>query len=369
LERPAEDVMGCLAEGKRHEQQGRFAEAAEAYRRGLDLARPNRQLRITFLSHLALALDQAGRPEEAAGWAERAIAEGARAGVLRAMHNVAGRAYSQLRRWDEAEAQLQTHRALSRDAPQTAQALAMLADVMWRRGDLAGAHAMCLEAEAAHPPAARDAWLVRANVLVLWGRFEEALALFERARETATITGPAGERRVRAMIGLGMARVEAEIGRLEDAWRHYQEGVEVVAREARLGVLCDATGAWMMALLGFAEEAGRQLGGVEARLATIDGHDRGIAFIALAAMGKAALAMDDPRRGLGYFERYLTLDPEPALRPTGLFYLGECRRRLGDEDGARRAYREAAGQGLDTYHARKAGERLRAGSLGATGVE
>jgi TolA-binding protein len=68
--------------------------------------------------------------------------------------------------------------------------------------------------------------------------------------------------------------------------------------------------------------------------------------------------LKDFERSKSYWERYLSLKPDPAFEPIGLYYLGECHRHLGDVETAKAKFQQAVNTGLDTHHTRLARSRL-----------
>jgi tetratricopeptide (TPR) repeat protein len=360
LARPDSDYMTCLARGKMLERRGAFDEAYATYRRGLAVSPDVRRLQSLFMLRLALAAQNAGRTQDAAEWADRVLTCNAGEANHRLGLEVGALAHTQLRHWDKAESYLELLRALQErrgGGGSLARAISMLANVKFVRGDLAGAYQTTLEAEKVEPTE-RHPLLVRANILYMQGRFEESLAVLVRARDVTHANIPAEERRIRAGFALTMARTTAELGRPDEAHALVEEASPDVAQDPKFGVIGEATGAWIRALRGQRQEALACLERAEERLST-RGKDREPPLIALAAMGKAALVLEEPARALTYWEQYLGHEPEPAFRPTGLYHSGECRRLLGDSEGARRAYREAERNGVETHWVQKARERLR----------
>jgi tetratricopeptide (TPR) repeat protein len=361
---PAADYMGSLARGKILEDRGAFDEAFEAYETGLALAPAKGEMRTILMLRMAIAAHTGGRTRDAARWAEQALSQHPSEVNERTALEIAAPANTNLGRWDKAESQLTRLYGLRErrgGAGNLARAIAMQADLKFARGDLAGAYKATMEADAIDP-AERHPMLIRANILVIEGRHEEALAQLARARAATPAKYPAQERRLQAIMALTMARVAAEFTRPDEARGFLGEAVPVIGHDPRLAPTSEATAAWIHALLREREQAEHHLQAAEERLA--DFGDDDAPMTPLATMGMAALALGYPARALGFWEQFLERGPRPYMRPAAHYHIGECRRLLGHLHTARRAYHEATQAGVETDYARKAAERLHALPLG-----
>ena len=361
VDRAPDDPLRHLTRGTLLEREHRYAEACEAFERALSLTPPaNRAVHVECLSHLALACHNAGRPVETLRWAEESIALGARGTHLRIAHRMAGLACGNLGRLEESEDHCRRAYDLAdaeRDASAMGQILGSLADIRRKRGKLAEADEACRKAEAVNPAAVRMSLAVRSQIRREWGRYDEALDLLGRHRETTSLVIPALERRLRAACALDMSRIEAECGRSDDAWAHVQEAISVLGNDAKLGLKCDAAASWVLAVRGLADDS-RHVGDlVESRLSEFE-QDPSTCRGALYDLGMAAWTRGDHETCEDCWSRYLLLSPDPVHRPAALYYRAECRRQRGDSSGAIADLREAVAMNIDSHHARLARGRL-----------
>jgi tetratricopeptide (TPR) repeat protein len=361
LARAPDDPLRLQTQGILLARGGQHSEARALFERGLAMVpESDRDRRAAFMSHILLACFNAGRPEEATLWANKVLAAG-EGRYLGIAHRMAGTAHGQMGRLEEAEEHLRKAHELATaqgDAGEAGQVLAQLAGIEMRRGRLTEAYKACQEAAALDPKAVVHALTTQSQVLRIWGRFEEVLELLRRAGEAESVSIPAQMRLIRAMHALEIARNEAEIGRVDDAWDHVQEAVSELGNDPKLGPQCDAVAAWILALRDEADDSRRAAVRAAARLPTFE-HDRGTAQNILTSLGRAACARGDHDEGEEYWDRYLALGPDPVNRPTALYFRGECRRHQGDLSAARADFREAVALGLDTHATRLARQRLR----------
>ncbi len=203
------------------------------------------------------------------------------------------------------------------------------------------------------PKAVRMALAEQSQILREWGRYDEALELMRRYAETPKLVIPAHERRIRAVVALDTARIEAECGRADDAWAHIQEAKAVLANDAKLGLKCDGALAWILAVRGLADESRRVAGEVESRLVDFEQDPstrRGVMY----DLGFAASTRGDHENAEKCWSSYLELSPDPVHQPTALYFRGECRRGRGDTSGGLADFREAVAMNIDSCHARLA---------------
>ena len=243
------------------------------------------------------------------------------------------------------------------DTAEMGQILGSLADIERKRGKLAEANEACERAAAMHPKAVRIARAVQAYVLRDWGRFDESIELFHRHDESNKLVIPAHERRIQAVRALEAARVEAECGRVDDAWVDIQQAISELAGDAKLGVKCDAAAAYIHATRGLADDSRRVASQAEARLLKFAGDPstcRGVLY----DLGMAACARGDHEIGETCWTRYLELSPDPVYRPTALYLRGECYRHRGERPSAEADYRAAVAMNIDSHYAGLARRRL-----------
>jgi tetratricopeptide (TPR) repeat protein len=359
VERAPADTLRHLTQGKLLEEQNRHEEAYGELQKALDLTpASNTPVRIECMIHLLLTAHRAGRPAECLRWAEEAIALGAKGTFLHSAHRMAGLACGNLGRLEESERHIRhayDAAAAEDNRPAMAEALGSLASCLRKLGRLAEAADTCARATAMDPQAARMALAVQTQIFHAWGRYDDALATMERHREPLVI--PRLERRMKAVRSLDRARLEAECGRADDAWRHIHEAHAELRDDVKLGFKCEAALCWVLAARGDADESQRLAASLEPRLAAFE-RDPGSCRGVLYDLGMAACARGDHAAGIDCWTRYLTLSPDPVYRPDALYHRGESYRQLGRFDDARNDYQAAVAMGLDTHFSRLAGRRL-----------
>jgi tetratricopeptide (TPR) repeat protein len=241
--------------------------------------------------------------------------------------------------------------------PAMASILGSLAGCLYKRGKLAEADEACIRAAAMDPKAARISLAIQLQILHARGRYDEALAAIARLQETSPFAIPRNERRVRAAHALDTARMEADCGRADEAWRHVHEALAELANDAKFGFKCQATLSWLHAARGDADESRRLAVSLEPRLAAFE-RDPGTCREVLYDLARAAAVRGDHSAGIAYWTRYLALCPHPVHRPDALYHRGECQRHLGQLDEARADYQAAVALDIDTHFFRLARRRL-----------
>lgn len=356
-----DDAEKFLSQARMLEEQGRHAEACAACERGLALIpRWNDAARKAAMVKLALSSYNAGRPDVAIQWAEEAIALKPEPLLRMLAHSTAGLAYSTQGNLETAENHRQQAFLLAAAAgnqDNAARFLVQLADVQMKRGKLVQAAEACEQAAGMSFQARRHARMVQAECLRLWGRLEEARETLEHARRAPGLPVPSAERRAQAVLSLGLAWVTAEENQPETALSHLQQAAAELQQDEKLSLPCEATAAWVLALLNRREEVEQKVAQVEARLPQFV-HDRATQGLCCGMLARAIFELKDFERSKGYWERYLSLKPDPAFEPIGLYYLGECHRHLGNVAAAQAKFQQAVNAGIDTHHARLAQSRL-----------
>jgi tetratricopeptide (TPR) repeat protein len=362
LNSAARDPAWYITRGRQLAARRDFVGACRAYEQGLEIAPPGaNDARALLTLHLANTLFMAGRLEESAERAEEAAGLVADPERRLSAHRQAGAAYSDLGRLGEAEAHKRRAVAAAKelgDPERLANCMADFGEIRRKRGQLAEALTACDHAAAAWRPT-RHIELIRYEILRSLGRFDEAMAAIGRAGQLDPYTTVRTEQMTQGIFAFARATILMEQGRLDDAATWLDGARAGVRGDAKLTLWCDAASTRLAALQGRRDEALRALDDVEPRL---DGfaQDRNTRSGVLGNLGRAALALGEYDRALGYWEQYLALPPQPVDLPTAYYHLGECRRGLGDHAAARAAYREAVAPGLDTHYARLAQSRLRA---------
>ncbi len=78
----------------------------------------------------------------------------------------------------------------------------------------------------------------------------------------------------------------------------------------------------------------------------------------MSLLGLALHDVGKYENAIACFERFLAETPHRINQPFGHYYLGECRRQLGDLPGALEDYGRATSFGIDSHHNRLAEQRL-----------
>jgi tetratricopeptide (TPR) repeat protein len=361
LESGRDFLLWYISRGALLEKDDKHAEAYEVYKQGLERVPLQHEAeRRVFLLHMVLSSFNAGHPDETIRLAEQAIASGANDEQLAIAHRMAALACDNLGRLDAAEEHGKLELALATakgDQAREAECLVQLANYQKLRGKLKEAYEACTSAVNLSPATPRHSFMVQADILRVWGRFDEALAALQQARDANPHAIPSLERRSQAICCLSIAWLEAHVGRADDAWQHLSEAVTELGSDAKLGLWCDATAAWVFALRGDLERSARISTQVEERLAGL-AQDRRSQLNALIHLGRAAAARGEFARGVDYWEQVLGLEPDPIERVSVLYYLGECHERLENVAEAQAVYQEAVGMQIDTHNARLARQRL-----------
>jgi tetratricopeptide (TPR) repeat protein len=361
VERAPTDTLRYLTRGKLLEGQNRHSEAYAEFQKALDLTPASQTgVRIQCMVNLVRAAYRAGRPADCLSWAEEAVELGATGTHLRIAYRMAGLACGNLGRLEWSE---QYYRraykvaAAEKNQPAMADILGSLAGCLYRRGKLAEADEACIRATAKDPETARVALAIQSQIHHARGRYDDALAAVARLREATPFAIPRNDRRVRAAYSLDAARMEADCGRTDDAWRHVREALAELGSDAKLGFRCQAALSWVHAVRGDAGESQRLAARLESELAAFE-NDPGTCRAVLYDLAMAAAARGDHSAGIACWTRYLTLRPHPVYRPGALYHRGECYRHLGRLDDARGDYQAAVALTIDTHFARLARQRL-----------
>ena len=362
LEDVPDSFVGWCARGNVLEKLRRYEEAVQAFEQALDRnSAENTAGRNEVLFRLALASFNAGWSEKTMMWAERVIEEGVSELWLYRAHLLAGSASSNLGRLDLAHHHRERAYAMALKAGNVqniSDCLASLADFHHLRGELDKAEAMCLDAESLCPGSARLAILFHAIILRAQGRLDEAVARLERASRLGVLMSSFHERRMQAVLNMNMATGRALLGRLDQAWDNLSTATGELGADPRLALVCDAAWACLFAFRGDRESA---LIRTELVLRELDEHprDNSMRLDCLEQLGRAMILTGEFKRAKECWERFLATTHPPLAEPTGRYHLGVCQWHLGDLDAARESFRGAAAQGINSYHARLAEEKVR----------
>ena len=165
------------------------------------------------------------------------------------------------------------------------------------------------------------------------------------------------ERRMQAVLNMNMATHRALLGRLDQASDNLCAATGELSADPKLALVCEAAWACLMARRGDRESA---LWRTNLVLQELDEHSRdgSTRLDCLEQIGQAMLLTGEFERAKECWERFLATTHPPVAEPTGRYHLGVCQWHLGDPDAARGSFRRAAAQGINSYHARLAEERL-----------
>jgi tetratricopeptide (TPR) repeat protein len=361
VSRAPDDALRHLTRGTLLEREHRYDEACAAFEQALSLTPvSNRPVRVECLIHLVLACYNAGRPTECLRWADEAIAVGADGRHLRSAHRMAAVACGNLGRLDESEEHCRKAYSVAvelGEKKEIGEILGSLADIQRKRGKLTDAYQATVKAAEVDPKAIRMALAVQSQILREWGRYDEAIAVLRRHEQAAGVVIPALERRLRAVCALDMSRIEAECGRVDDAWVHIQQALSELSNDAKLGLKCEGAKAWVLAARGLADDSRRVAAEAESRLSAFE-QDPSTCRGVLYDLGMAACARGDHAAGEECWSRYLEFSPDPVYQPTALYFRGECHRQRGDKAKAKADFDAAIGMHMDTHYSGLARRRL-----------
>jgi tetratricopeptide (TPR) repeat protein len=357
-----ESSFGYTNLAKMLSRQNRHAEAFDMLERALELVPQGQQaIRLEILSKLAVTGFNAARLDDAARWAEIGLREGATGSVRKTLHRMAGACHNDQGRVDEAEAHKRAALEMAEadgDPKAISECLADVAEMLRKRGKLADALAAAEQAASVAPQACRQARMVQYETLKAAGDFHAALGALDQASLAKKHEIPAYERRSQAIVHLGRAWLLIELKQPEHARTQLEAARREFESDARLGLWCAATDAWLAALEGNQDEYNRRVEETEAALVDL-ADDRNSVTGALSSLGKGACLIHDFERGLDWWKRYLEFKLDLVNLPSGHYHLGLCLEGLGREFEARTAWRQALDLGVDTHYSRLAASRLR----------
>ena len=166
------------------------------------------------------------------------------------------------------------------------------------------------------------------------------------------------ERRSQATLSLWKSLSEADLGHVDVARSDLQRATDELSSHPQLGPLCESAWVRVLAFGGECEEAVRRAAAL-LRVLNSSTVRPSIEWACLAPLGRGLLEAGEIELAQYCWERFLSSSPPPIAAPMGHYYLGECRRNLGDPAGALEEFRRATAPAIDSYHARLAEQRAR----------
>jgi tetratricopeptide (TPR) repeat protein len=235
--------------------------------------------------------------------------------------------------------------------------LCALGRIQRKRGNLVEAMQTCEQAAQSSLGARRISRLEAFECMRSWGKWEDALEMLKQAQSAPAFPVPATERRSQALISLGRSWIYAEQGKSEEALECLSGPAKELMREEKIGLLCVGTEAWVLATLDRREEAREKMQEALQRAPGLAGN-RSTQLSCINYLGRATFEMSDYSESLNYWDRYLTLKPDPVDLPKVHFYRGECLWELGETDPALTSYLNALDSGIETLYTDKARKKL-----------
>lgn len=357
------DFLGWSIQGELLEGQQQFVEALDAYERALALLSPDEKpLQVTFLLRGALAAIDAGRSDKVFKWTEQIFAlESSMSSLQVALgHRLAGTACATLGRLDEAQHHHERAHALTLErgnSNEIADAHASQAEVAFRRGDLETAEEICLNIESAYAGQSRLALVMHAMIHRARGHYRQALERLEHAAHAGIPASAALENRAQGALQCSMAHARIEAGDYEGAWVDLAMAIRKLSGDSRRKLALQATRFRLRVLCGERETAIHDADSLLDELLPI-AHDRNIQLDCLDRVGRGLIEAGSYDRAARCWERFLALPPPPIGLPAGHYYLGECRRQLGQRDEAIEEFRRAEATGIKCLHTELAVQRL-----------
>ena len=217
---------------------------------------------------------------------------------------------------------------------------------------------MCLEAEALSPNNAREAYHIHANICRTHGQFEEAVERLKQAGEVGAMIRPRAERHTLAILKLHSVHNRADLSQIDQAWDDLRQAKVELESDPRFGLWCEALGVRLMAIQGaqprqrFARKS--SLHSSTARRSPFRYARSALVFWA----GRSSTLVNTKVRS-DVSSDSLDETPHRINQPMGYYYLGECRRHLGDLPSAIEEFKRATSVGIDCHDSRLAEQRLR----------
>jgi len=356
-----ESLSQLMALGASLKKQGRYVEAIPVFERAL--ARTPESLtmpRAHIMANLTIACWEASQISDTLRWADAALALNPGLTHRMACLSMSGLALGNLGRLDEAE---ERHRLAYEAAEaagnkdQAARHLAMVGETHRRRGKLVEAIETCERAASMSIANRRTARYCEYEAFMSWGRFSEAREMLEQGRKSQGFAVPASERRIQAVARLTLGNLEMEEGNREAALVCVEDAREELENDEKMCVSYHSFRAWVEAAMGLSAESLESARRAQELSVRISG-SRGSLLTYRRNLGCAALMAGDVSTARAHWQAYLDLKPDPVDAPKAHYYLGECCKADGDEDGARHEWQAAVDSGLETLYVNRAKVRL-----------
>ncbi len=349
-----------LAAGRLCKREGDYESAIAHFESALLSVGRDARRRAEPLAELAICHYSAGRPDESIRYAEEALECRPSYGTRLAMHRMAAISRRAQGRFEEADERAGRALEISTgesDSHGAGSAILCLARTSAARGDHRGAIDLADKAASLHASLGGEALGVRAACLVQLGDFDAARDAYREAHRAAEFAGAGVERVLHCELTLSEAWVDLTEEKAEEGLRRAESALGAANGRLRLEVVAHMAVAAANSMLGRHDEAGEWMALAEAAAPRLEG-DRTMQALFCQMRAIAAYNRSDWAGAEVHFERFLQTPCDPAHAPTGWYFIGECRRNLGDAAGAGEAYRKAVDPGIETYDARRAAARL-----------
>jgi tetratricopeptide (TPR) repeat protein len=314
------------------------------------------------MMQLILSSNNAGKPADTVRWAEALIALDPRGTHSDGARRMAAIGYTGLGRFGDAERHLRTAIEQASFPEKRAEALAQLGQLALSQGRLDEAESHARAAESLRPGKVQLPWLVIGQVAKARGRLEQAVQALEHACTIDLSHIPAQNRRGRAAIHRELATLHAELGRGDVALALIAEAEIELAGDRIEEIILDAAAALVHA---FRRERGLATARIDAacdgRMPEIE--DQTSRQVMLILVIRARLLIGDIAQAESLLHELLAVGLAPPSYPFAYYHLAECRRRAGDEEGAREFDSKAASTQFGTRWEQLARQRLAAESI------
>ena len=342
--------------------QNQHAEATQIYQNVLQSKAfvLGTQCAITNV-RLALSAWNAGLYPTALEAAEKALAPKVLDSPLQqTAHNMAALALANLNRHQEAIVHVEQSLVLARKSGSEkaiAATLTQLGSLKMQVGQLNEAMQFANEAIPLSHKAQFNSRTLQAEILMAWGRYDDALAAFQAASRAPAFGIPQLAARTQATFALGIARIYNEKRDGATALDWLEKTREGFAGDAKLETWAQATRLWAISLLGDRPDFERNLALFESQLAVLP-EDTTTQRVGLHAQAEAAHVWQNFPAMLDLWERYLALKPAPINERRALYAIGEAQWMLDNPTRAHTAWEQAAATGIECFWSGLAKKRL-----------